>query len=183
MKKLIIKIKELNEWQKLIIEAAFIIIFGTVFFTKVIINGYIPSASMEPTLMTGDISISYALAYIKKTPARGDIIIFSSKEQTQGDLYIKRVIGLPGDKIEFVDGYVYINDELIYEEYIPSDVETNCWWNVEEVPENTCFVMGDNRENSVDSRYWDNPFVAMDDIRGKMIAKLSMSKIRKLFQR
>lgn len=183
MKKLISKIKELNEWQKFIIEAAFIIIFGSIFFTKVIINGYVPSESMEPTLMTGDISISYALAYAKKAPTRGDIIIFSSEEQTHGDMYIKRVIGLPGDNIKFVDGDVYINEELLVEEYIPTDIHTTCWRSIERVPEGTYFVMGDNREVSMDSRDWDNPFVAMDDIRGKMIAKLSRAKIRKLFQR
>ena len=134
-------------------------------FKYVIIPGYVPSESMYPTLNVGDWGFANGLAYVLHEPQRGDIIVFESEELNE--TLIKRVIGLPGDTVSFYDGYVYINDGLIVEEYIDSDVETNS--NVQEfiVPEGCYFVLGDNRESSYDSRFWSNPYVSADSIKGK----------------
>ena len=127
---------------------------------------YVKSASMAPTVQVGDICVAYRFAYIKHDVERGDIICFKH----DGEKYSKRVIGIAGDKIEFNDGYVYINGEY-YDEtaYITDeDVETNCTLTFE-VPEGCVFVLGDNRENSLDARYWNNPYVSEEDIVSRQL--------------
>lgn len=139
---------------------------------------YVKSASMAPTVQVGDICVANRLAYIKHDVERGDIICFKH----DGDKYSKRVIGIAGDKIEFNDGYVYINGEY-YDEtaYITDeDVETNCALTFE-VPEGCVFVLGDNRENSLDARYWDNPYVSEDDIVSRQMFVIPTHVIRDIF--
>lgn len=131
----------------------------------------VSSASMVPTINVGDLNVASRLAYLKRSPERGDIIILSNKE-TKGQDYVKRIIGLPGDKVSFKNGYVYINNMRCNEEYLDPTVETNCTKSFE-VPEQSYFVLGDNRENSIDSRYWKDPYVKRSDIVGKVITDLS----------
>ena len=136
---------------------------------------YVSSGSMEPTLMTGDIQISNQMAYITRSPQRGDIISFYSKElkETMG----KRVIGVAGDKIEFYDGYVYVNGKQLDESaYLDEDVETNCMKSFD-VPKGCVFVLGDNRENSKDSRFFENPYIKVSDIRDKHMFCIPLSKL------
>ena len=85
------------------------------------------------------------------SPQRGDVIILEDPRQPQGDRLVKRVIGLPGDKLEIVSGTVYINGRLLHEPYIPSPGDYTSPPIV--IPPNQFFVMGDNRRNSEDSRY------------------------------
>ena len=157
-------------------ECAIIFVLAIIFFSTVIKNGVVPSGSMEPTLNIGDIAVVNGLAYIQKDPQRGDIVIFKTDE-IPDDTLIKRVIGLPGDSLMFIDGYLYINGELIYEEYLPEDMETNSFKDFE-VPDGCYFVMGDNRTNSYDSRSWNNPYITKDDIGGKMICDIPVSKLK-----
>ncbi len=134
----------------------------------------IQSASMEPTLMTGDTVFINRLVY--KTGSeikRGDIVVFESDEY--GLILGKRVIGLPGDKIEFNEGHVIINDIYVDEaQYVDSDVETNCLKEFV-VPAGQYFLLGDNRENSADSRYWGNPYINRDKIIGRYMCKIGFS--------
>lgn len=167
---------KLNNWQKNLLECAIIFVLAIIFFSTVIKNGVVPSGSMEPTLNIGDIAVVNGLAYIQKDPQRGDIVIFKTDE-IPDDTLIKRVIGLPGDSLMFIDGYLYINGELIYEEYLPEDMETNSFKDFE-VPDGCYFVMGDNRTNSYDSRSWNNPYITKDDIGGKMICDIPVSKLK-----
>jgi signal peptidase I len=141
----------------------------------IIMIGKITSGSMEPTQMTGDVEIDNRLAYVVHTPERGDIITFKSREKNS--LMGKRVIGIAGDHIEFYDGYVYLNGELFDESaYLDEDVETNCIKTFD-VPEGCVFVLGDNREKSTDSRFWENPYISVKDIKGKYMFSIPISKI------
>lgn len=169
------KWRQLKEWQKTLIELVIVFAVAMLIFTRVIINGVIPSGSMEPTLEIGDVAIANGLAYTLKTPERGDIIIFNR----DGVTLIKRVIGVPGDSLMFVDGYLYLNGELVYEEYLPENTETNSFKDFEDIPDGCYFVMGDNREHSYDSRAWDDPYVREDAIRGKMICDIPISKLKR----
>ncbi len=158
--------KNMTVWQRDLIFLGGVLIIALVFSHTVLIHGFIPSGSMEPTLMTGDTVLVNGLAYTFHDPERGDIISFKSKET--GKTFIKRIIGIAGDEISFHDGYVYINGSPMYEPYIPEEVETNCV-KVFAVPEDSYFVLGDNRELSYDSRYWLNPYVKRADIIGKYL--------------
>lgn len=133
-------------------------------------NTIVVSGSMEPTLMTHDIAIFNKLAYVFGDVERGDIINFWSAEYEK--LFSKRVIGISGDTIEFRDGYVYINGQKHDESpYIEEDVRTYCFETFI-VPEGTVFVMGDNREHSIDSRFFENPYISLSDVKGKLLLRI-----------
>ncbi len=135
----------------------------SVLFGFILQLGCVTSGSMEPTLRVGCYTIYNRLAYVVREPERGDIIIFKK----DGKCYGKRVIGTAGDDISFADGYVYINGARMDESaYLDEDVETNCTKTFT-VPEGCVFVLGDNRENSYDSRGWENPYISTDDIISK----------------
>lgn len=141
-----------------------------VFFTMVVCNTRIVSGSMEPTLMTGDIAIYNRLAYKWKNVQRGDIITFWFPEENA--YFCKRVIGIAGDTIAFHDGNVFINGLLADEsQYLDENVETFCPKTFM-VPEGCVFILGDNRENSYDSRHFENPYISSEDIVGKCICIL-----------
>lgn len=158
-------LKELLQWAAAIILAAAVAIFADKFL---IVNAQIPSGSMENTIMPGDRIIGNRLAYTFSDPQRFDIIIFRYPDD-ESQLFIKRIIGLPGETVEIIDGRIYINgsDEPL------EDVETkepaSGTFGPYEVPEDCYFVMGDNRNNSLDSRYWTNTFVSRDEILGKAV--------------
>jgi len=117
---------------------------------------YIPSGSMEPTLKPGDRVLVNKVSYHLHSIHRGDIVVFKRPPSEAGDPtikdLIKRVIGLPGDTIESRDGLVYINDRLISEPYLPRGTLTTSLPK-RTVPAGQYFVMGDNRNNSKDSRF------------------------------
>lgn len=145
-----------------------------IIMTQVLGITVIQSASMEPTLMTGNTVFLNRLAYkTGNEPQRGDVISFWSDEYN--NYFGKRIIGIPGDIIEFKDGYVVINGQYVDEsEYINENVETNCE-KVFEVPEGCYFMLGDNRENSNDSRFWVNPYIEKDKIVGKYMGQIDFS--------
>lgn len=132
---------------------------------------YIPSGSMLPTLQINDRLIIDKLSYDFRDPQRGDIVVFSPtdalKQQNFKDAFIKRVIGLPGDKVEVKDGIVYVNDQPIQEKYI--DDQPNYRFGPVTVPPNEYLVLGDNRNNSYDSHYWG--FVPRKNIIGRAVVR------------
>lgn len=132
---------------------------------------YIPSGSMLPTLQIDDRLIIDKISYNFSNPVRGDIVVFSPtdalKQQNFKDAFIKRLIGLPGDKVEVKGEKLYVNDQLIQENYI--DEKPNYDYGPVTVPPNQYLVLGDNRNNSYDSHYWG--FVPRDRIIGKAVVR------------
>lgn len=134
----------------------------------------IPSESMYSTLMVGDFLILNRLAYTLDEPEKGDVVVFEYPLEPQKD-FIKRVVGTPGDRLELVDKVLYVNGEPFEEPYrrvngqIPLPAKLTHKDNFEEftVPEGKYFMMGDNRDNSYDSRFWG--FVDKDKIKGKAL--------------
>lgn len=140
----------------------------------------VKQSSMENTLHENDYMIMYRLAYNSHTPERGDIIIFQSElvDESSGNdkLLIKRVIGLPGDEISIKADQLYINGEAYHEDYLKDGI-TPAFEIPEEgesytVPEDSYFVMGDNRVGSVDSRRYEVGCVKTEQIEGKVILRL-----------
>ena len=125
--------------------------------------GRVPSESMEPTLMVHDWLIGDRHAYEEEKPQRGDIVMFYQKDENE--TMVKRVIGLPGETVSFVNDHVYIDGEPLDESaYLADDVLTECDETFT-VPEGCVFLLGDNREVSLDARYWENPYISYDDIK------------------
>ena len=160
---------ELISWIQIIIAAAVIALFLN---SCIIANSQIPSESMENTIMAHDRVIGSRLSYLFSEPERGDVIIFHYPDDPTGDTYyVKRVIGLPGDVIDIHDGGVYLNgsDTPLDEPYIKEPMETDPNHPLHfEVPEDSYFMMGDNRNDSWDARFWENTWVTKD----KLIAKV-----------
>lgn len=128
------------------------------------VNAKVPTGSMETTVMTGDRIIINRLAYISEPPKRGDIISFYFPDNEKKNL-LKRIIALPYETIEGKDGIIYINGEPLEEDFTSVVFQED--FGPYTVPEDCYFVMGDNRNNSFDSRYWIHKFVPFDSIVGK----------------
>ncbi len=125
----------------------------------------VESVSMQPTLFAGNFVVVNKLAYRFGEPSRGDIIVFEYPPDPMQDPYIKRVIGLPGEQVQIRDGKVIIDGIAIQEPYLVGDTqqEGEAW----SIPEDSLFVMGDNRGNSSDSRSWG--FVPLENVIGKAV--------------
>lgn len=167
------------------LEAAVIAVILALFIRTFAVQAFkIPSGSMEPTLLVGDHILvnkflyGIKIPFINKTlipishPQRDDVIVFIYPVDTSKD-FIKRVIGLPGDKIEIIDRKIYINDEPysdrhgIYSDYGKNSQQSQAKHHMKSimVPEGHLFVMGDNRNHSYDSRFWG--FVPLSSVKGK----------------
>jgi signal peptidase I len=161
------------------IEPIVIAVLIALFIRAFIVQAFkIPSSSMEPTLLVGDHLLVNKFIYgvripytnIKffqyKKPQRGDIIVFIFPKDRSKD-FIKRVIGTEGEKVAIIHNKIYINDKMIDDRWghftitRPSIEE----YGPVKVPEGFLFVMGDNRDNSQDSRFWG--FVNINEVKGK----------------
>ena len=132
-------------------------------FTKIfIVQGYkIPSVSMLPTFLLGDYFLTNKYIYKFTEPKRGDLVVFPYPLNPSVD-YIKRVVAVGGDSIEIIDKILYVNKKQLDEPYVihaeatiyPSTLGPRDNFGPLTVPENNVFVLGDNRDNSYDSRFW-----------------------------
>jgi len=145
--------KEVMEWIKSIALAVVIAIFIKTFIFN---TTYVLGNSMYPTLYERDRLFANKIALYFGGPSRGDIVVLEAPDVPKKD-YIKRVIGIPGDLVEIIDGKVYLNGSLLVEDYIEEGSYTHVYdQNRWLVPEGHVFVLGDNREEgaSKDSRYF-----------------------------
>jgi signal peptidase I len=153
-------------WRRTILDTLETILLSLVLFLA--INAVserirVESISMQPTLYPGDYVIVNKLAYrFNHRPDRGDVIVFRYPPDPEAIPYIKRIIGLPGDQILITDGKVYVNGQLVVEPYLVVSTNRGGDWTV---PDGQLFVMGDNRNNSSDSRSWG--FVPLENIIGR----------------
>ncbi len=123
----------------------------------------VESISMQPTLYPGDYVIVNKLAYrFSAGPKRGDVLVFKYPPNPEAIPYIKRVIGLAGDQVHIADGKVFVNAQMLIEPYLVVTTNRGGDWTV---PAGQIFVMGDNRNNSSDSRSWG--FVPLGNIIGR----------------
>lgn len=165
-------VRSVVEWAAVIIGALVVALVVKTFLFQAF---YIPSASMEPTLEQGDRVLVNKVSYDLHDINRGDVLVFERPEAWQPaadgiDDLIKRAIGLPGDVVEVRDGDVYIDGERLDEPYLDDGTRTEAGRNGAtrwEVPEDHIFVMGDNRSNSADSRYYANGYVPVDEVVGR----------------
>jgi len=157
---------EILSWVEVVIIAAAIAFFVNTFLLA---NSTVPSGSMENTIMPGSRVFGSRLTYKFNDPQRGDIVIFRWPDNEKL-LFIKRLIGLPGDTIDIINGKVYLNgsDTPLDEPYLREPMHEDGQAYHFEVPEDCYFFMGDNRNESRDARYWNNTFVK----REKLIAKV-----------
>lgn len=157
--------KELISFIGMIVVAFLIALFINNF---IIINATVPSGSMEDTIMTGNRMIGLRLSYIAKEPDRGDIVIFQYPDD-ESQTFVKRVIGLPGEMVEIINGKVYIDGSgtALEEPYLKEAPIGS--FGPYEVPKDSYFMMGDNRNDSLDSRSWINKYVSEDRILGKAL--------------
>lgn len=163
MKKEVI-IRELLDWGKIIIIAVVIALVCNYF---IIINAYVPTGSMNDTIATKSRMIGFRLSYLFEDPERGDIIIFKYPDD-ESRIFTKRIIGLPGEIVEIIDGVVYIDGVQLEETYLKETPAANDFGPYN-VPEDSYFCLGDNRNMSNDARYWTNKYVSRDKILGKAI--------------
>lgn len=139
--------------------------------TFIFANAVVPTGSMINTIQEGDRIIASRLAYINEDPKRYDVIIFHYPDD-ESQLFVKRIIGMPGETINIKNGIVYITDASGNTTEARSDFVTNCVptgdFGPYTVPLGSYFVMGDNRNDSWDARYWKKKNVEKKKIIGKV---------------
>jgi signal peptidase I len=148
-----------KEYLKSIVIALLISFFIITFVVQAF---YIPSGSMLPTLKPGDRIFANKFIYRFREPRRQEIIVFKWPVDPKRR-FIKRLIGLPGDRVKIVEGQVYVNDKPLEEDYTLERSYTD--FPEVKVPKGHYFMLGDNRNNSEDSRFWG--FVPQANIVGK----------------
>ena len=159
--------KELIDIIKTIIIA---IIVAFVITHFIIVNAVVPTGSMKNTIMPNDRLVAFRLSYLFSDPERYDIIVFKAPDD-ESTLYVKRIIGLPGEKVNIIDGKVFINDQEVplEDDYIMEDMLGS--FGPYTAPQGSYFMLGDNRNDSQDSRYWENTFLPKENILGKVLFK------------
>ena len=161
-------IKEIIVWLLLIVLTITASYFIT---TNVFVKTAVAGVSMEPTLMEGQVVIVNKIEYYLKSPKRNDVIVYKQSNREHSYYEIKRVIGLPGETIKIKNGIIYINDEVLKEKIKTETIE-NAGLAEEgiKLDDNEYFVLGDNRNDSEDSRFASVGNVLKNEILGKAVA-------------
>lgn len=174
---------KIGEWLKSIVIALILALFIRTF----IVQAYkIPSGSMIPTLLVGDYLLVNKLSFGIRNPIKDDflyrwglpkrqeIVVFTYPQDKKLD-FIKRVIGLPGDTVEIINKKVFVNGKPLKEPYVqftdktiyPKEISPRDNFGPVKVPKGYIFVLGDNRDQSYDSRFWG--FVPIHSLKGKAL--------------
>jgi len=128
----------------------------------ILINARVPSGSMEPTIPTGALMLGDRTAYRRGEPQAGDVVLFRHEPEFGRKILVKRVIALPGQTFSMEDGRVYLDGQLLEEDYIAEFSSDSYPETV--VPKGCYLVLGDHRTSSNDSRFWSDPFVRREDL-------------------
>jgi signal peptidase I len=158
------KKKPRSGWSSFLVETLQTIVLAIVMYfliDTVVARVRVDNISMLPTLQPGEFVLVNKITYRLSDVKRGDIIVFHYPLNPQED-YIKRVIGLPGDDVNITNGELFVNGQKINESYISVTMVSEGDW---VVPQDALFVMGDNRNQSSDSRAWG--YVPMENLVGK----------------
>lgn len=155
--------EEIKDWVVSILIAVVLAFFIRYFIVELYM---VEGPSMRPTLVNSERLVVNKFIYRFKEPQRGEILVFKYPRDQSRD-FIKRVIAVPGDSIELKEGRVFVNGQLLNETYILE--RTKGSYPLSTVPEGHVFVMGDNRNNSEDSRFKDVGFVPYTLIKGKAV--------------
>ena len=154
---------EIKDWIVSIVVAVALAMFIRTFIVELYV---VDGPSMRPTLESEERLVVNKFIYRFRVPEKGEVLVFQYPRDPSRD-FIKRVIATPGDTIEIREGRVLVNDQLLTEDYILE--KTRSEYPKSTVPEGRIFVMGDNRNNSEDSRFADVGFVPYDLIKGKAV--------------
>ncbi|AOR24172.1 signal peptidase I [Clostridium taeniosporum] len=153
------KIAFLKDW---LIPILIALILGILINKFIFFSVFVPTGSMIPTINKDNKALVTRVNNINSLK-RGDIVVFQSDELNK--VLVKRLIGLPGDKIKIKNGIVFINGKELIEDYVK--IKDYSYSNNFEVPKNKYFFLGDNRPDSNDARFWENPYIDASDIKGK----------------
>lgn len=159
--------REIASWIGVI---AFAVLLAFFLNSVILVNAEVPTKSMENTIMAGDHIMGLRTVFWYREPKRGEVVVFKYPDD-ESQNFVKRVIGLPGDTVDIVDGKVYINgsDTPLEEPYLRETPYGS--FGTFEVPEDCFFVMGDNRNDSHDSRFWEHTYVTKEELIGKAYFK------------
>lgn len=155
--------QELLSYIKLLFIAAVIALIINKF---VIVNAEVPTGSMLNTIMIGDRLIGFRLAYLFSKPERGDVVIFKYPDD-ESQNFVKRLIGLPNETVEIRNGIVYVNSTPLDEPYLREPMIGS--WGPYILGEDEYFFLGDNRNDSKDSRFWTHTYVNKKQILAKAV--------------
>ncbi len=163
-------LKETLSWAIVIVIA---IALSLIITKYVIFKAIVPTSSMEKTIMTDDKLVGWR---IFNKVQRGDIIIFLNPDKPdnyegENKYLVKRVIGLPGETLEIVDGVLYINNKKLDEDYLAEEMLGS--YGPYQIPDGCYFMMGDNRNHSADARLWENKYLSKDKMVAKVLFKYS----------
>ena len=157
--------KEIFSWVRVLVfaaAAAFII------NNVLIVNASVPTGSMRETIATQTRLVAFRLSYLFSEPERFDIVVFRFPDD-ESELHVKRIIGLPGERVDIIGGQVFIDNAAtpLDEWYLaePARGQNLTFY----VPQDNFFVMGDNRNHSLDSRSWANTFLPRENILGRAV--------------
>ena len=152
----------------LLAQIAGVILLAYILAAGFFIRATIVGESMEPTLSSGDRVFLNRISYLVGSPKRGDVIAFSTTSNPNAGYSFKRVVGVPGDTVQIRDGKLYVNDQLFDEDEEEPIEDAKLAAQKITLSENEYFVLGDNRNNSEDSRYESVGAVKKEEMEGKV---------------